>query len=243
MPPRPHFCLRASGQANANQTYDVSYSMPVFLHVSSVTSRAAWGVVTNYSEGACASPQLAQQELQELIIDEETVMEFTACDYEDIPVSHRISPRRFTVRVASDTHADEPQGTSAGQPNGTLPDGRGHPVESKIPANPHLPYLHAHHQTTQPFACHHHPHLGPHRAPPPPHHHRPRSALWSIPRRGCPACRIRPVRLLHHRAPPPQHRGGPLGSARCPKASTIHVRTPARFEPMPCNPFEQAAIL
>ena len=110
MPPRPHFCLRASGQANANQTYDVSYSMPVFLHVSSVTSRAAWGVVRNYSEGACASPQLAQQELT---ISEATVMEFTACDYEDIPVSHRISPRRFTVRVASDPHADEPQGTSA----------------------------------------------------------------------------------------------------------------------------------
>lgn len=104
MSPRLYFCLRASGQANANRTYDVSYSMPVLLHVSSVTSRAAWGVVTNKSAGACASPQLAQQELT---IDEATVMEFTACDYEDIPVSHSV--QNFIVRV---THSDGPQGSA-----------------------------------------------------------------------------------------------------------------------------------
>ena len=75
--------------------------MPILLHVKSVTSRAAWGFVTSYNVGACASPQLAQQEL---IIGEATAMEFTACDHEDIPVSHNVPTERFSVQVASHTH-------------------------------------------------------------------------------------------------------------------------------------------
>lgn len=85
----------------------MNYSMDVLFHVTSVTSRAAWGVVPSYDVGACASPQLAQQELT---IGTATPMEFTACDFEDIPVSHEVPKYSnlvsFKVRVSSVLHAD-----------------------------------------------------------------------------------------------------------------------------------------
>ena len=93
----------------------VTLAVPVFLSVTALTVRATWGIVTNYDVGACALPPLAAKQ-EMLTVGVATVMEFTACDHEDVPVSHSVpsyeNPASFTVQVASVIHADGPQGSA-----------------------------------------------------------------------------------------------------------------------------------